>query len=133
MRMQLVASAQALRSPQVPACRLFSDMSCVILGAQVRANFRPEFVNRVDEFVVFEALKKDEIKHIVRLQVRVHNSLVSLGTLVRLEGAWRSDISVGPQMRSCSLPYTKPFAQLYICNPALVDLSGVVSMAIWPR
>jgi len=35
----------------------------------VRANFRPEFVNRVDDFVVFEALRKDEIKHIVRIQV----------------------------------------------------------------
>ncbi|KAK9844153.1 hypothetical protein WJX81_006180 [Elliptochloris bilobata] len=42
----------------------------------VRANFRPEFVNRVDDFVVFEALKKDEIKHIVRLQAeRVNERL----------------------------------------------------------
>ena len=30
----------------------------------------------MDEFVVFEALKKDEIKHIVRLQVRFQNSSV---------------------------------------------------------
>ena len=37
---------------------------------QVRTSFRPEFVNRVDDFVVFEALKKNEIKQIVRLQVQ---------------------------------------------------------------
>lgn len=35
---------------------------------QVRANFRPEFVNRIDEFIVFQALRKEEIKKIVRIQ-----------------------------------------------------------------
>lgn len=37
---------------------------------QVKAHFRPEFVNRVDDFVVFEALKLGEIKQIVRLQAK---------------------------------------------------------------
>ena len=37
---------------------------------QVKAHFRPEFVNRVDDFVVFEALKLNEIKQIVRLQAK---------------------------------------------------------------
>ena len=31
----------------------------------------------MDEFVVFEALKKDEIKHIVRLQVRIGTASAS--------------------------------------------------------
>ena len=39
-------------------------------GRQVKASFRPEFVNRVDEFVVFEALKLNEIRQIVRLQAK---------------------------------------------------------------
>lgn len=34
----------------------------------VRAHFRPEFINRIDEFVMFDALKKEQIKSIVRLQ-----------------------------------------------------------------
>ncbi|KAK9904142.1 hypothetical protein WJX75_005374 [Coccomyxa subellipsoidea] len=38
--------------------------------AMVKASFRPEFVNRVDEFVVFEALKLNEIRQIVRLQAK---------------------------------------------------------------
>ncbi len=36
----------------------------------MKAHFRPEFVNRVDDFVVFEALKLGEIKQIVRLQAK---------------------------------------------------------------
>ena len=36
----------------------------------VRSHFRPEFVNRIDEFVVFEALKRDQVAAIVRLQVK---------------------------------------------------------------
>jgi len=37
----------------------------------VHAHFRPEFVNRVDEFVVFQPLQLGQIKQIVRLQVRM--------------------------------------------------------------
>ena len=36
---------------------------------QVRAHFRPEFINRIDEFIIFQGLTKDQIKSIVRLQV----------------------------------------------------------------
>ncbi|KAK9861322.1 hypothetical protein WJX84_009348 [Apatococcus fuscideae] len=37
---------------------------------QVRAHFRPEFVNRVDDFVVFDGLSKGQIKFIVKLQAK---------------------------------------------------------------
>ncbi len=37
---------------------------------EVRATFRPEFVNRVDEIVVFEPLGRDEIRLIVDIQLR---------------------------------------------------------------
>jgi ATP-dependent Clp protease ATP-binding subunit ClpB len=36
----------------------------------VRATFRPEFVNRVDEIVVFEPLERDQIRRIVDIQLR---------------------------------------------------------------
>jgi ATP-dependent Clp protease ATP-binding subunit ClpB len=36
----------------------------------VRAFFRPEFVNRVDEIVVFDPLERDELREIVDIQVR---------------------------------------------------------------
>jgi ATP-dependent Clp protease ATP-binding subunit ClpB len=38
--------------------------------SQVRATFRPEFVNRIDEIVVFEPLGREQIQQIVDIQVR---------------------------------------------------------------
>jgi ATP-dependent Clp protease ATP-binding subunit ClpB len=37
---------------------------------EMRGHFRPEFLNRVDEVVVFDPLDKDEIARIVAIQVR---------------------------------------------------------------
>ena len=37
--------------------------------AVVRASFKPEFLNRLDEVVMFDALTKDELTHIVDLQL----------------------------------------------------------------
>src|SRR5207247_4317983 len=39
--------------------------------AEVRATFRPEFLNRVDEVIVFEPLGRDETAQIVDIQVRL--------------------------------------------------------------
>ena len=33
-------------------------------------HFRPEFINRIDEFIIFQGLQRDQIKNIVALQVR---------------------------------------------------------------
>jgi ATP-dependent Clp protease ATP-binding subunit ClpB len=38
--------------------------------AEVRAHFRPEFVNRVDEIIVFKPLTKDDIAAIVDIQIQ---------------------------------------------------------------
>jgi ATP-dependent Clp protease ATP-binding subunit ClpB len=35
----------------------------------VRQSFRPEFVNRIDEVVVFHSLKKEQIRAIAELQI----------------------------------------------------------------
>lgn len=40
-----------------------------ILALQVQQQFRPEFVNRVDEFIVFNGLDATQIRSIVALQV----------------------------------------------------------------
>ena len=37
--------------------------------AMVRASFKPEFLNRLDEIVIFDALSKDDLAHIVDLQL----------------------------------------------------------------
>ena len=36
---------------------------------QVRVHFRPEFINRIDEFIIFQGLQKSQIRSIVDLQV----------------------------------------------------------------
>jgi ATP-dependent Clp protease ATP-binding subunit ClpB len=36
----------------------------------VREQFRPEFLNRIDEIIIFQSLKLDDIKRIVEIQLR---------------------------------------------------------------
>jgi ATP-dependent Clp protease ATP-binding subunit ClpB len=38
---------------------------------EVKTHFRPEFVNRIDEIVVFHALGEEHIKSIARIQLNV--------------------------------------------------------------
>ena len=38
-------------------------------GAQVKAHFRPEFINRIDEIVVFNALDNEAIRRIAKIQI----------------------------------------------------------------
>jgi ATP-dependent Clp protease ATP-binding subunit ClpB len=35
----------------------------------MRSSFRPEFLNRIDELIIFHSLQKQELRHIVQLQV----------------------------------------------------------------
>jgi ATP-dependent Clp protease ATP-binding subunit ClpB len=49
-----------------------SDYEVVKLAVmgEVKANFRPEFVNRIDEIVVFHALGEEHIRSIAKIQLR---------------------------------------------------------------
>ncbi len=50
----------------------YDDMKDQVLGA-LRQHFRPEFLNRIDETVVFHALTLEQLKHIVELQISLLN------------------------------------------------------------
>ena len=39
------------------------------MNEALRAHFRPEFLNRLDDQIIFHSLRKDELKQIVTLQV----------------------------------------------------------------
>ena len=55
----------------------------------IRGAFKPEFINRIDEIVVFNPLGKDEVKRIVHLQ------LVSLGERLKKKNinlSWTGDV-----------------------------------------
>jgi ATP-dependent Clp protease ATP-binding subunit ClpC len=47
----------------------YDDMKNRIMG-ELKKVFRPEFLNRIDEVIVFHKLQKDEIKSIVELLLR---------------------------------------------------------------
>ena len=75
---------------------------------QVRASFRPEFVNRVDEFVVFEGLRLEQIRQIVRLQAkRVEQRLEDQKIHLELTDAAVDYLAV---RAPCLLPTSSPLA-----------------------
>ena len=59
-----------------------SDIKDAVMG-ELKKCFRPEFLNRVDDIIVFEQLNKDDIKEIARrmlktLKIRVHDMGIEL-------------------------------------------------------
>jgi ATP-dependent Clp protease ATP-binding subunit ClpB len=46
---------------------LYEEMRSRVMEA-LRSNFRPEFLNRVDELIIFHSLNRSELRHIVQLQ-----------------------------------------------------------------
>lgn len=47
----------------------YDEMRSRVLEA-LRANFRPEFLNRVDDMIIFHGLQKSQLKQIVKLQIQ---------------------------------------------------------------
>jgi ATP-dependent Clp protease ATP-binding subunit ClpC len=63
--------------------RSVSDM---VLG-EVRKTFNPEFINRIDEIIVFEALSDDDLRTITRLLVKqLNDNLVDRKIMLSLGG-----------------------------------------------
>lgn len=58
----------------------------------VRTHFRPEFINRVDDFITFDPLRMDQIKQIVHLR--------SQRCVLCSDGGWRVTST------SCAAPFT---------------------------
>jgi len=57
---------------------------------ELKRQFRPEFLNRVDEVVVFKSLEKDQLRSIVDLMVReLRDRLVDEGMSIELTDAAR--------------------------------------------
>lgn len=44
------------------------------IQAEIKSHFRPEFINRVDDIIIFQPLTQDQIQEIVRLQVKELNN-----------------------------------------------------------
>ncbi|MFM7425968.1 MAG: ATP-dependent chaperone ClpB [Elainella sp.] len=65
----------------------YEEMRSRVMEA-MRANFRPEFLNRIDEVIIFHGLQKAELRHIVQLQVqRLSQRLADRKMSLRLSDA----------------------------------------------
>jgi ATP-dependent Clp protease ATP-binding subunit ClpB len=94
----------------------------------VRASFRPEFLNRVDEIIVFHRLRREEIGRIVDLQMeRLAKLLAGRKITIVLEPAareWLADKGWDPAYGARPLKRT---IQRYVQDPlAEKILSGSV-------
>ena len=60
----------------------------------LRGHFRPEFINRIDDIIVFDSLSEDEIKNIVRLQLeKVTQLLAEKGVSITFSDALVDDLA----------------------------------------
>ena len=60
-----------------PRIRIFTERVDLHMMAVVRSNFRPEFLNRVDEVILFHRLRRQDMGKIVEIQLkRLENLLV---------------------------------------------------------
>ncbi len=65
-----------------------NELVKIAVMAEVKGHFRPEFINRIDEIVVFHALGKDNIKGIARIQLqRLEQRLAKLDLKLEVSDA----------------------------------------------
>ncbi len=48
-----------------------------MMMAELRRNFRPEFINRIDEIIIFNVLDEEDLAHIVEIQVGVLRKILA--------------------------------------------------------
>jgi ATP-dependent Clp protease ATP-binding subunit ClpB len=87
---------------------------------QMRERFRPEFLNRIDEIVVFEALTREQLAEIVELQLaRLRERLADRGIAIELtdeakehlaEAGWDPSYGARPLKRAIQRLVENPLA-----------------------
>ncbi|MGQ9869307.1 ATP-dependent chaperone ClpB [Leptodesmis sp.] len=77
----------------------YEEMRSRVMEA-MRAQFRPEFLNRVDEFIIFHSLTKSELRNIVKLQTqRLEQRLSDRKMALKLSDAainWLAEVGYDP-------------------------------------
>ena len=95
----------------------------------VRASFRPEFLNRVDEVILFHRLKKSDMGRIVAIQLkRLEDLLADRKIVLKLDEAslqWLADkgydpaYGARPLKRVIQREVQDPLAELILCGEIL--------------
>ena len=96
----ILTSQPRLELPGRPDARRRSKKRESVM-AVVRAAFKPEFLNRLDEIVMFDALGKDELAHIVDLQLAAARAAAggragSPSTVTDAARAWLAETGYDP-------------------------------------
>jgi len=64
----------------------FSEQKRMVLEKAVKKKFPPEFINRLDDIIIFNTLGKDDIDKIVKIEVaNLENRLLELGYKIKLD------------------------------------------------
>jgi ATP-dependent Clp protease ATP-binding subunit ClpB len=117
-----------------------SEMRGLIEG-DLRKKFRPEFLNRVDDVIVFHRLNHEQIRRIVDIQLRRATRRASIGRSITLEFTDRAKEFLGgkgyhsaygarPLKRAIGRYVLEPLAKKCLCgdvgegNRVVVDLAG---------
>ncbi len=93
------------------------------IEAAMRKTFRPEFLNRIDEVIIFSPLTLDEVIEIVALQMRaISTRLAEIGLAVELTEAarrWLAEQGYDPEFGARPL---RRALQRFVESPLSVDL-----------
>src|SRR5262249_61471828 len=106
--------------------------------AVVRANFRPEFLNRIDEIILFHRLKRSEMTKIVDIQMaRLARLLEDRKITIVLEPSGRDwladkgyDPTYGPRplKRVIQKSVEDPLSELILSGRVKVGEEGAISV-----
>ncbi len=89
----------------------------------LRVRFLPEFLNRVDEVIVFHPLNRDEIRKIVDLQItRLEKMLADRGLGLEVTAAARNEVAAAGYDPSYGARPLKRVIQQQIQNPLATEL-----------
>ncbi|HET7052738.1 MAG TPA: ATP-dependent Clp protease ATP-binding subunit [Solirubrobacterales bacterium] len=113
----------------------YSDMKNRIMG-DLKKVFRPEFLNRIDEVIVFHKLAKEEVKEIidlminrVRVQVAEHELQLELNDEAKdllVDKGWDPSMGARPLRRAIQRYIEDPLADEVLRQGAMVPGSTVL-------
>ncbi|MBU6337792.1 MAG: ATP-dependent Clp protease ATP-binding subunit [Acidobacteria bacterium] len=116
----------------------YEDMKSRIMG-ELKKSFRPEFLNRIDDVIVFHKLQKDEIRAVVELlMLRVRETLAERGLQIELteeardflvEKGWDPSMGARPLRRAIQRYIEDPLADFVLREELTEGATVMVDVA----
>ncbi|MFM9140349.1 MAG: AAA family ATPase, partial [Solirubrobacterales bacterium] len=116
----------------------YEDMKSRIMG-ELKKSFRPEFLNRIDDVIVFHKLQRDEIRAVVELlMLRVRETLAERGLQIELteeardflvEKGWDPAMGARPLRRAIQRYIEDPLADFVLREELTEGATVMVDVA----